>query len=219
MSVPTEWSEWREDVREWVRRRSRMALHALAVSPFRMGLVATEALAATLVAAYIVWLPLTTDLRPVLGLVLGLLVLTTILMPGSAAPVVLLMTLGGSYVLLSSIGDAFDGRLPPTVHVLGMAIGLFTVHSIDTYRTTVPPHVLVDRSVILRWLRRQLEAVVPTVLLGIVVLQAPARGLPRAWWFVGAAMAVLAVGIPAIRSRRSPWLDRKRPSDVRSIYG
>jgi hypothetical protein len=129
------------------------------------------------------------------------------------------MVLGGSYIMLTSMGDAFGGTLPPPSHVIGLALALFAVHAIDTYRATVPPHVLVDRSIILRWFRRQLEAIVPTVLLGILVLQAPARGLSRGWWFAGAAMAVLAVGIPAMRSRRSPWLDRKRQADVRSTYG
>jgi hypothetical protein len=92
--------------------------------------------------------------------------------------------------------------------VIAIAIALFLIHSIDTLRASVPLGVEIDRSVLTRWLRRLAEALVPTVVLGALVLQQPARGSDGRLWVIGALAVFAAVGIPAVRMRRRPWLDR-----------
>lgn len=206
----TEWSEWREVAREHLDRRVADLMRTLRVPPFRMLLVAIEMVAAIGVSAFIVSAPLTTALRPLLGLLLGMTVVLGMMWPGSGASVVLIMALGFSYVMVTSLGGSFGGALPPPFQVLGVAVGIYAVHAIDTYRATVAASVHVDSSIVTRWLRRQLETVAPTLILGAVVLLAPARGLDRLFWMVGALALLGAVGIPALLVRRSPWLDRSR---------
>jgi hypothetical protein len=196
-----------------VSARSRIRAAAAArtsgrVSLLRAGLIAVETMAAVSVAGFVLAVPLTADLRPFLAVLLGLIVAFAILQPGSAGGLVLVLALGGGYVMVTSLGDVFGGALPPPAEVIAISVALFLVHAIDTLRASVPLGVEFDRSVLTRWLRRLAEALVPTILLGVLVLQQPAANSGGRIWVFGALAVLAAVGIPAVRMRRKPWLDR-----------
>jgi hypothetical protein len=179
-------------------------------SVLRLSLAAVETLAAIGVAGFVLNVPLTAGLRPFLTLLLGLVIAFAIFQPGTAGGVVLLLSLGIGYVLITSLGDALGGALPPVGEVLLIAVALFLIHAIDSFRGTLPIDVAIDRSVLVRWLRRLAEALVPTVGLGALVLTVPGRGAGPALWFIGAVALFAAIGIPTVWMRRKPWLDKAR---------
>ena len=175
-------------------------------SLFRILLAAVEAAAAIGVAAFVLSVPMTADLRPMGVMLLGLIIAFAIVQPGTAGAMVLLLALGGSYVIVTTLGDRFGGALPPLPEVLLISVALYVIHTTDAFRAALPTDAAVDPSVTVRWLIRLVEVLVPAVLLGVVVLAEPTRGA-SGLWYLGAVALLAAVGIPAFRMRRKPWLD------------
>ena len=89
---------------------------------------------------------------------------------------------------------------------------LYSSHAIDALRAVLPSNASGDPDVLIRWARRSLEALVPGLLIGGVLLGIPTSGHGGAFWLVGAAGLLVAVGLPSLTSRPQPWRT-DRPSD------
>lgn len=175
----------------------------------RVILTLVETAATICVGVFILSVPLTADIRPFFATFLTMVALFAIFQPGTAGALLLIMSLGFCYLLVTSLGDAFGGALPHPAEVLLIAVALYLIHTIDTLRSSVPANATIDRSLVIRWLRRLSESLVPALILGMVVLIEPTRGMNWIWYF-GAIGVLSAVGVPAVLIRRKPWLDKTR---------
>jgi len=146
-----------------------------------------------------------TALRPLLLFFLVLVGVSAVLWPGSGAGLVAIVGVVFSYVALTSLGEVLDlATTPPPARVLLLAGCLYVCHSTDALRGAVARSVL-DRSVLLRWLRRLVEALVPGLAIGVVVLGLPTGNGASPVWLLGAAAVLAAAAVPAFRVQRRPW--------------
>ena len=141
---------------------------------------------------------------------LGLMAAIVLLSPGSAAALVFIVGCGVLYLMLSALESEIGvtDRVTQSYLVLGLAAALFLVHAVDSLRETLPRTAAVESAVIVRWVRRVAEALVPGVLVGgllVVVPTATTGG--GVFWLVGAVALLLAVGLPALALRPRPWRD------------
>ena len=144
----------------------------------------------------------------VLGM-LGLMALVVLFSPGSAAALVFVVGCGGGYVVLSAleseIGD--PDRAAEAYQVLALAATLFLVHAVDALREVLPSDAAIESAVIVRWVQRTSEALVPGLLIGGLLVALPtAESRGGVFWLVGAAGLLLAAGLPALALRPRPWV-------------
>lgn len=152
-------------------------------------------------------------LRLLTFVVLGSLALLSLGSPSSAGPLVFVVTAGLVYLLLSAFAGALDGlgdgrtEAPPVWQVLVLTTALYLTHAVAAFRGVVPGRTVGDPDVVLRWLRRLAEVLVPGLAIAAAVLLLPRGERGGLLWLVGALALLLVVGLPALVMRPRPWVD------------
>jgi hypothetical protein len=103
----------------------------------------------------------------------------------------------------SAIG--IEARPPRAYEVLGLAAALFLVHAVDALREVLPADAAIESSVMIRWVQRTAEALVPGLVLGGLLIGLPTASAGGLFWLVGALGLLFAVGLPALAMRPRPW--------------
>jgi len=155
--------------------------------------------------------------NPIRVLVIGLLgavAAFVIVSPGSAGALVFIVGCGVTYLILSALETSIgaDDRMPHPFQVLGLAAALFLVHALDGLREVLPPDASIDPSVLMRWLRRVAEALVPGLGIGGLLVVLPTASGGGTFWLVGAVALLLAVGLPVLVLRPRPWAGPDDPT-------
>lgn len=146
-----------------------------------------------------------TVLRPLLLLFLALVCGAAVLWPGSGAGLVAILGVVGGYLVLTGLGSVLRlAESPSAARVLLLGGCLYVAHATDALRAAAPGADL-DRSVVLRWLRRLAETLVPGLLAGALVLTLPVGDGASPVWLLGALAVVGAAAVPALRVQRRPW--------------
>lgn len=157
-------------------------------------------------------------LRVLVFVVLGSLSVLSLGSPASAGPLVLVVTAGLAYLVLSAFAGAVDGvaggrtEQPPVWQVLVLSAALYLSHAIAAFRGVVPGRTVGEPVVLLRWLRRVAEVLVPGLALGAAVLLLPRAESGGAFWLVGALALLVLVGVPALVLRPRPWRPEVDPA-------
>lgn len=147
----------------------------------------------------------TTVLRPLMLMFLVLAGVAAVAWPGSGAGLVVLVGVVVGYGVVTGLGEALEFADRPTaLQVLMLAGCLYIAHATDALRGAVDG-ALVDRSVLLRWLQRLAQALLPGLGVGVVVMALPAGDSGGPLWLVGAVALLVATGLPALRVARRPW--------------
>jgi hypothetical protein len=168
-------------------------------------LAAIHALALAAGAAVVVTYAGALVLRPMLLLFLVFVGAAAVAWPGSAAGLVAIIGIVVSYVTLTALDDVLDLAEPPSANrVLLIGACLYVAHATDALRGAVAGAAL-DSSVLVRWLRRLAEALVPGAAVGALVLGLPTGDGASPLWLIGAAAVLVAAAVPAFRVQRRPW--------------
>lgn len=179
--------------------------------PTGVMLAAIHALALAAGAAVVVSYAGALVLRPMLLVFLVFVGAAAVAWPGSGAGLVSIVGIVVSYVTLTTLDDVLDlAQSPSANRVLLIGSCLYVAHATDALRGAVAGAAL-DRSVLLRWLRRLAEALVPGVAVGALVLGLPTGNGASPVWLLGAAAVLVAAAVPAFRVQRRPW--RSSPTD------
>jgi hypothetical protein len=109
--------------------------------------------------------------------------LAVALIPASSAGLVLVLLLGGRWLV--SVPEQVSGWL------LVAAAGLAAIHVAATLAAYGPPSLVLDRSLLTLWARRSVLLGVATTLVWLVVRLAASRDLPGGGWLVGSGLVVL----------------------------
>jgi hypothetical protein len=132
--------------------------------------------------------------------------------PGSAAALVFIVGCGVSYIVLSAMESAIgiEASTPRAYEVLGLAAALFLIHAVDALREILPADAAIESAVMIRWVQRTAEALVPGLVLGALLIALPTASDGGLFWLVGALGLLTAVGLPALAMRPRPWSDPDR---------
>ena len=100
---------------------------------------------------------------------LAVMAAVVVVWPGSAAALVFIVGCGG--VLSPAVGDGVSDRLGQLgrrirTRCSGLPPRCFLVHAVDALREVLPGDVAIESAVLVRWVRRVAEALVPGLLLG-----------------------------------------------------
>lgn len=175
-------------------------------------LAAVHALALAVATGVVISYIGPTALRPLLLFFLLIVGASAVVWPGSSAGLVVIVGIVVSYVALTSLSELLDlGASPSAVRVLLIASCLYVAHSAEALRGAVGRADL-DRSVLVRWLRRLAEALLPGLAAGALVLSLPTGDGANPLWLLGAAAVIGAAAVPAFRVQRRPWRTAAGPA-------
>jgi len=133
--------------------------------------------------------------------------------PGSSAGLVVIVGIVVSYVALTSLGELLNLDASPSApRVLLIAGCLYVAHATEALRSAVGRAEL-DRSVLVRWLRRLAGALLPGLAVGALVLGLPIGDGANPLWLLGAVAVIGAAAVPAFRVRRRPWRAAESAAD------
>lgn len=152
-----------------------------------------------------------TVLRPLLLIFLALVGTAAVVWPGSAAGLVVLLGVVTAYGVVTSLVDVLDlAAKPSALQVLLLAGCLYAAHAVDALRAALDG-AAADSSVLLRWLTRLAQALLPGLAVGVAVLALPAGDGGSPLWLLGAVALLLATAVPALRVANRPW---RRPEEL-----
>lgn len=149
-------------------------------------------------------------IRAVALFLLAVMGVFVVVSPGSAAALAFVVGCGVGYLVLSGLEASvgIDGRAPHPLQVLGLAAALYLVHAVDALREALPAGATIEPAVLLRWVRRLAEALVPGLAIGALLMALPTASTGGPFWLLGAVGLLVAVAVPAFALRPRPWVER-----------